>query len=186
MIYSSLLRWVSKHNASMYRKKEQITSSRTIRSFFFSTALVLFLIFLWVISLQYPDNPNPQKQLQTQLAWQSNHPVLINTLSQKYLQHGMTQQARILTNPFVTSAIAAAPTAIVLNTSSQTATSTQPLTEIELLQQQLYWEQVAQQYPNYRDAWVQLYYLQLGQNQEDVYLQQIIKLDPLTAATLPR
>ncbi len=43
-----------------------------------------------------------------------------------------------------------------------------------------YWQKIIQQYPNYRDAWVQLYYLNKEVNSADAekHLKKIEELDP--------
>lgn len=55
------------------------------------------------------------------------------------------------------------------------------LEEPKIIAQKLeYWQKIIQQYPNYRDAWVQLYYLNKEINPADAKksLQKIEELDP--------
>ena len=170
----------------MHKKKMRKTSSPDTQYLLFPSALTLLLLFILLGSLLSPPNSSPHSQLLTQLAWQGAQPILVQTLNQHYLEHGMTLQARILTDPLTSDTQSDESSLMVLSAQSQNSTSTQPLTDTERVQRRLYWEQVALQYPQYREAWIQLYFLHLGRAPVETYLQQIITLDPLLALTLPR
>ena len=160
----------------MHKNREESVNWQFSGTFFISTALSLCLAGLLVTSYYYPRSLNATQQLLTQLAWESNNPELITKLSQHYLEHGLSQQARILTNPFVSSVAAIAPASQVLGAYGQNITVIQPLSDTDLFQRQLYWEQVALQHPKYRDAWIQLYYLHQREDQQPYFYLIIIIL----------